>query len=290
MSVEKRLIELGIKAFEVNEKDINVVERLKGGMSNYTYLVKVNNKPYVFRLIGDDGLVLVNPETEIKHLDTIKPLGFTPDTVYFDPQNGDKISHYVEGKPLALDFEEGDVDKVALMLKTLHEAKLDGADYGLKVRLRHYEKLLKNTPSVQYHMLKMFWLKKYDEVYSGYEKVLCHGDAQRSNIVKDGEKLYLLDWEFTGLNDPFYDIASFGNINFEDSIKLLESYLGSKPTLDEINKVKFFRMYQVLQWHIVATYKEDMGLSEKLHVDFKAVAGKYLNMASQFSKELRMVR
>jgi len=287
MLIEDKIIQVATKVFQVDETAVKVDSRFKGGMSNYTYLVYVSGTPYVIRIIGDGGEVLVDPSIEKIHIQLIQPLNLNSDVVYLDTKTGVKVSKYVEGTPLSVSMDELDYQGVASALKKLHQAKLPGEDYGLKVRLRRYEKLLKHIPSTTYYALKMQWLRMYDAYFIHLPKVLCHGDAQRSNLVKSGDKIYLLDWEFSGLNDPFYDIASFGNIDFKDAEKLLGFYLERTPTLIELAHIRFYRMYQVLQWHIVASYKHEIGLSEKLHLDFEMIAGKYLNLAAHFLEQLK---
>jgi thiamine kinase-like enzyme len=139
---------------------------------------------------------------------------------------------------------------------------------------------------VKYQELKAFWLDLYVNKYEQNEKVLCHNDAQRSNMVI-GDRLYLLDWEYAGYNEFYYDIASFGNVDFNDALALLDAYLGRKATLEEQNHVRFYRMFQTLQWHQVALYKHQIGLGEKIGVDFMALAVKYLHIAESFVEYLK---
>ena len=263
MLIEDEIIKVATQVFEVETNEVTLDSRFKGGMSNYTYLVYVKNLPYVIRIIGEGGQYLVNPSIEEKHIEEVEHLHLNSEVVYFDAKTGVKVSKYVAGVPLSVTMDDTDYPRVAHALKTLHQAALPGEDYGLKVRLRRYEKLLKKLPSTTYYVLKMQWLKMYDTYFSHLPKVLCHGDAQRSNLVKSEDKIYLLDWEFSGLNDPYYDIASFGNIDFKDAEKLLEFYLEQKPTPFDLAHIRFYRMYQVLQWHIVASYKHEINLSEK---------------------------
>lgn len=286
MTITDRLLKLGERAFLVHKDNILVDSRFLGGMSNYTYKVFVDGNPFVFRLIGDKGDVIVTPKIEYEHLKLIEHLNLTSKTIYFDVETGSKVSTFIDGEVLSKNLSNNDVRLVAEALKTLHQSNLEGFDYRLEERLNHYESLLKNKPTDAYYVLKDFWFNLYNKHFSKQPKVFCHGDAQRSNLIKYQNKVYLLDWEFSGMNDPYYDIASFGNIQFKDTLILLEAYLERKPTIEEINKVKYYRMYQVLQWHIVANYKDEVGLSEKLHMDFGEIAKKYLNFATNFYLEL----
>ncbi len=285
--IEQRIINVVTEAFSCREDDVKIEMRFAGGMSNYTYLVHVKNHPYVVRILGDGGEVLVNPQSEKKHLNNVKSLNITSDVVFFNAKNGVKISEYIDGVPLSAEITDIDFKEVAKSLRRLHQAKLPGEDYDLKGRLRRYEKLLKNIPGEEYYALKMQWLLLYDTYYINYPKVLCHGDAQRSNLVKNNDQIFLLDWEFAGLNDPYYDIASFGNIDFKDAEKLLSFYLEREPNKEELKHLRFYRMFQVLQWHIVASYKHEIDLSSKLNLDFGKIAQKYLNLANSLFEQIK---
>jgi thiamine kinase-like enzyme len=110
-------------------------------------------------------------------------------------------------------------------------------------------------------------------------KVPCHCDYQPTNLVISGDKLYVLDWEFAGMNDPFYDIACYGNVGFDKALSLLEAYVGRKPNKEELQRLYFHRAFQCLQWFNVAIFKDRVGLSKDLNMDFNAVAFMFLGMA-----------
>ena len=88
----------------------------------------------------------------------------------------------------------------------------------------------------------------------------------------DGEKLFVLDWEYAGMNDPFYDIACYGNAGLDKALSLLEAYVGHEPTAEELRRLYYHRAFQCLQWYNVAIYKDKVGLSEELKMDFAKVA------------------
>nr|WIF87899.1 hypothetical protein QOL21_05260 [Acholeplasma laidlawii] len=64
MLIEDKIIEIAKKVFQVDEIDVKIDSRFKGGMSNYTYLVYIKELPYVIRIIGDGGEALVKPSIE----------------------------------------------------------------------------------------------------------------------------------------------------------------------------------------------------------------------------------
>ena len=287
-SIENEVIERIAIGLNVSEDDVKIVERLKGGVSHYTYHVTIKDESYTYRKIGEGGNLFVDRKTEFQMINKIVPLDINSEVVIFDVETGEKISKYVKGTPLTLLDYHGHLDAVVSTLKKLHQSDTkDVVDYGLINRLSLYESYT-NQRTPLYQTLKTFWIEKYQINYEANVKVFCHNDAQRSNIVIGEDRLYLLDWEYAGLNEFYYDIASFGNVDFNDALILLDHYLGRKATLEEQNHVRFYRMFQTLQWHQVALYKHNIGLGEKIQVDFKALALKYLQIAESFKAYLEV--
>ena len=286
MNIEQMIQERAAHAFGVEANDVKIINRMLGGMSHLTYHIEIKGIDYTFRVIGKEGNRFVDRTIEKKNLEIIKPLKINNETVYFDVETGEKAALFVEGTVLTqLDFKEH-LNEVSDVLKKLHNSNLEPAsDYGLIDRLNMYESFT-NIRSELFLDLKSKWLKIYEEERKHLPKVFCHGDAQRSNIVI-GDQVYLLDWEYAGWNEVYYDIASFGNVQFEDALLLLDTYLGRKATKEEADAVRFYRMYQALQWHQVALRKEMIGLSEVLHFDFKMLSEKYLKLAETLYHEIK---
>jgi len=287
MEIKQLIQSQAAKAFNLEENDITVVERLLGGMSHLTYHIKVKNEDYTYRIIGKDGNLFVDRKIEEQNLKIIEPLHINNQTVYFDVESGEKAAKFVFGTVLTQLDHQPYLSLVVQTLKKLHQSSLQPAsDYGLIERLNLYESFT-NLRSDRYLLLKDAWITRYNSHHITKPKVFCHNDAQRSNMVITELKLYLLDWEYAGLNEFYYDIASFGNIRFEDALELLDVYLGRKANNDEVNSVRFYRMFQALQWHQVATRKHMIGLSEVLHFDFEVLANKYLDLAERLYHEIR---
>lgn len=279
MDHSQLIIKSAAKAFHVKPEEVIVLNRLLGGMSHLTYHIQIHGIDYTYRIIGKDGNLFVDRKIELENLNRIQSLGLNNETIYFDIKTGEKAAKYVEGTVLTqLDFRPylSDVSKA---LKTLHQSDLKPAsDYGLIHRLDLYESYTM-IKSPLYLELKGKWINRYNTKHRHQSKVFCHNDAQRSNMVVAKDRLYLLDWEYAGLNEFYYDIASFGNVDFNDALELLDVYLERKATIEEQNSVRFYRMFQALQWHQVALRKDMIGLSEVLHFDFKQLAEKYLKLA-----------
>ncbi len=134
--------------------------------------------------------------------------------------------------------------------------------------------------------MKKKWEIIYDEHLKEHVRYPAHGDAQFANFIQtDKGEIKLLDWEYSGTNDYIYDIACFGNKDISWAIKLLKVYEGEVSN-DKLVRLYGWRVFQCLQWYNVALYKEEIGLSKELSIDFLKVSKNYINLAKD-TKEIR---
>ena len=292
MTNEQIIKEVSSKVLKVDQNDVEVVKRLMGGMSNYTYVIKINDKLYTFRIPGKKAFKFVDRTVEKFHVNLVEELDLNNKTIYLDIDTGYKIAEYIEGTPLHELDPLVMLEEAALVLRKIHESGLKSKyDYDILKRLALYESYTFEfgfVHSKRYNTLKAKFLSYKDKYMDDSLLVLTHGDSQISNfVVQEDNTMKLMDWEFTGNNDPYYDIACFGNSNFDHALALLPVYLGHTPSVEEYNRLYFFRTFQTLQWHNVALYKEFIGLSKDLGVDFMFIAKMYLDKAEGFLNNIK---
>ena len=291
MTNEQVITEVAMNVFNVSKEEVEVQNRLMGGMSNYTYVIKVQGKLFTFRIPGKNAEKFVNRDVEKANIELVTELELNNKTVFLDVKSGYKIAEYIEGQPLSELNPLEHLDEAAEVLHKIHDSKLRSADdYNPKGRLKLYESYLSEYDfqhSERYLSLKSRWNELSEKYLDNKRLTLAHGDSQISNFVVTKSNLRLMDWEFTGNNDPFYDIACFGNNDFNHALALLPKYLGRDATIEEYNRLYFFRAFQCLQWHNVALYKEFIGLSVDLGVDFMFIAGLYLDKTENFLNSLK---
>lgn len=263
-------------------KEVKVIKRLVGGMSNYTYLIEIDDELYTFRIPGKGSEHFTNRKKENEILKIVESLKFLPKAIINDVDNGYKLTPYIEGDILSEVFPKP-IEAIASLLKDLHNSPKFAYDYNPLERLESYEKITSSIDPV-YQALKEKWIEIYDEKLIEVELVPCHGDAQTSNFVMNDKRIYLLDWEFSGNNDPIYDISCFGNANFEEATQLLEAYY-LDASANHYARLYAWRMFQCLQWHNVAKYKHEIGLSEELAINFEIISDAYLDKAKGFFED-----
>jgi thiamine kinase-like enzyme len=270
--------------FNVTEDEVVVLDRLKGGMSNSNYVAKIGDATYTFRIPGKNAQVFVDRAVETNMLALIRDLRIDGNAmIHLEQSTGYKISRYIEGESLLGKNPAEYYDDVAPILRKLHQSGLVAKnDYAPFDRLARYEALVHGVGLS--HDPTYFDIRDRFFEFKGHllaqPMVLCHNDSQPSNFIETPTGLVLVDWEFGGNNDPLYDIACYGNFDFQLALGLLPYYLDREPTKAEVKRLYLWRTFQCLQWHNVALYKEAIGLSAELHLDFLQIAKNYIAKAN----------
>ena len=265
----------------MHTQDASIVKRLEGGMSNYTYVVETRGKKYTYRVPGKYAEKFVDRVEEWDNIQEVNRLGLNNATSYVEVISGEKLAEYVDGTILSeTDIESYNAMSVAA-LKQIHASDMHFRDYNAFGRLADYERYCREMGFVhprEYTQLREK-LERMREAHANVPLVPCHCDYQPTNLVLSGDRLYVLDWEFAGMNDPIYDVACYGNAGFDKALSLLEAYVGREPDSDELRRLYFHRSFQCLQWYNVAIFKDRVGLSRDLNMDFNHVAVFFFNMA-----------
>lgn len=273
-----------VEAAKTYLKNPMIQERLLGGMSNYTYVVLDQGKQYTVRVLGEHADLFVDRNEEAYHIKHFESLHITSKTLYFDINTGIKVGKYIKGDILSQIDPIPHLDKVSQVLKTIHQGPKSKYEYQFFKRLEKYESINKDLPK-EYYEIKSWVKNLHNTVYKNIKTVLCHGDSQPSNFILTNKGLIVVDFEFSGNNDPYYDIACFGNIHFEYAILLLDVYLGRKATKEERKRLYYNRILQAIQWFLVAKFKHEAGMSETLKIPFDVFMNKYLDLALKLKGE-----
>lgn len=272
---------------KVFNKDIEKLERLYGGMSNYNYLVTIDNKKYIFRIPLESSNIIINRKYENLNLEKLINKDYLLKTVYFDDHFGYKISEYVDGTSLKyIDEDKIPYDLVTNILKDLHNnVKFDNTNNPFD-ELLDLEKLAENN-NKDYFKIKETLQNLKINLLDKENYCACHCDCLPDNFVLDKDNnLYLLDWEFSENNDPIYDIACFGENDFNQALKLFDFYYPN-PSINERQRLYYWRIYQNLKWFNLALYKHINGLSTVFKFDFKNISNYFIEASQEMLLELQ---
>ena len=210
-------IQVICQALDVRQDEITDITVLKKGMTNRSFLFSSKGKKYIMRIPGEGTEQLIDRKKEAAVYRTIDGKKICDDIAYINPENGYKITEFLEGARVCDPENPDDVAKCMKRLRRFHEMKLQVEHtFDIFGQIEFYETLWNGTPSdyrdyqkTKAHVLE---LRPYIEQWSG-EKVLTHIDAVPDNFLftqKNGEEeIRLIDWEYAGMQDPHVDIAMF---------------------------------------------------------------------------------
>ena len=258
---------------------------LSGGITNRNFLVAAAEieEHYVIRLAGNDTHLL-GISREVEHAATVAAagVGVGPEVVAFIRPEGYLVTRFIEGSEVPLEQvrRPDTIARVADALRRIH----DGPPIpGLFVPLRIVEayKALAEARGVRIppeYVLASAIGRRIELacLADPVELRPCHNDLLNANFIDDGERIRIVDWEYAGMGDPYFDLGNF-SINHEltpvDDRMLLGDYHGSVPT-DRLARVTLMRVvsdFREAMWGVL-----QQGIST-LDVDFVAYASEHFD-------------
>ena len=235
------------------------VERM-GGMTNHSYHVFMDNgEDLVVRLPGDGTENLICRSDEKVSTELAVSLDIDSDLLYFG-EDGTKVSKYIEDavtmSPESMRKKEN-ILQAAGILKALHTC---GADTKVPFEVfdmaANYEKIVMGNKVPLYMdypniKSKVMEIKDSIDRLTGVKKVPCHNDPLCENWVMGKDGLYLIDWEYAGMNDGMWDLADVSieaSYNEVQDRALLNAYFGRQETLDEKRRFLANKIYLDYLW------------------------------------------
>lgn len=265
-------IQVICEALSVSADDIVDITVLKKGMSNRSFLFTCNGKKYIMRIPGEGTDQLINRRNEAMVYRTIDGRHICDDIAYINPDNGYKITEFLENARVCDPENYDDVCKCMRRLREFHELKLTvNHEVDIFGQLEFYESLWNGSPSAYRHYTQtkenVLSLRPYIEAHVG-EKVLTHIDAVPDNFLfidsEDGsEDIRLIDWEYAGMQDPHVDIAMFCIYAMYDRKqidKLINAYFTEGCPKEIRIKIYCYIAACGLLWSNWCEYKRNLGI------------------------------
>ena len=255
-------IENSIRSIPIWNEKIKI-QNIEGGLTNQNFLIEENNKKYVVRLGDDIPEHNVSRSKELIASNAAAEIGLSPAVIY--NTKGVLVLEYIEGTMLSTDSIVDKLESIISLIKKIHSEmskKLYGqsVNFGVFDAIKHYEKYLKNQKSSYTQLLPslLFQVDKLEINTSPYDIVFCHNDLIFTNFLDDEDRLWIVDWEYSGFNNPLFDLGDFAShCNFSENkeIFLLENYFEKKineKLLLEFNSFKCAAILREAMWSMVA--------------------------------------
>jgi thiamine kinase-like enzyme len=244
--------------------------RVAGGLTNYNYIMNIKGTEYVVRQPGGMTNLMIDRKIEKDNNRIISEFGMNSECIYFDEISGIKISVYIKSsKNIAQTNPCSSTNLRAvshLMKKTHSSLKHFSNSFDWQTELNKYEKIIQELKGgffFDYASLKKQLIDFMEKNIKNTILVPCHNDTVPENfIVDDRGRTYLVDWEYSGMNDPSWDVAAYileSRLNEEAIEYFLVDYYGEFPTHEEILKIKCYMVAQDLLWMVWAMIRHYSG-------------------------------
>jgi len=263
-----------------------VLTALSGGITNRNFLVSWPDAPerYVIRLAGNDTHLL-GISREVEHAATVAAagVGVGPEVTAFIRPEGYLVTRFIEGSPVSDEAvrRPETLERVAASLRRIH----DGPPIpGLFVPLRIVEAYralaaARGVPIPPEYDLSAAVGRRIELAFlaAPLEPRPCHNDLLNANFIDDGTRIRIVDWEYAGMGDPFFDLGNF-SINHEltpdQDAYFLAAYDGEEARPARLARLTLMRVvsdFREAMWGVL-----QQGIST-LDVDFVAYAGEHFD-------------
>lgn len=234
------------------------LERL-GGLTNRVFKVTASGGTFCLRLPGAGTEAYINRAVEKANAEGAAETGVSPEVVHFGA-DGVMVTRYIEGattmSPAAFQATPGAVERAGIAFRHLHEwSRPFAVRFELFAMIDDYLKLLASLGA---------------ELPSGYHDVVaeastvraaldahpvalraCHCDPLCENFLDAGVRMWIVDWEYSGNNDPMWDLGDLsveGNFDAEMDLRLLAAYFSGPPSPFDAGRMVIYKAMCDLLW------------------------------------------
>jgi thiamine kinase-like enzyme len=220
------------------------IERLKiariGGLTNRNYKITTGPHSYVLRLAGAGTSAYIDRKAEAHNARVAAAAGVNAEVLFFEVQDGTMLARYIDGAQTMSESAFKDlarVERAARAFRRMHRHPAPFADrFDVFAKIDEYLALLRSNDARipdGYDALQ----READAARRALAErpaplAPCHNDPLAENFIDSPARMYLVDWEYAGMNDPMWDLgdlsveADFGP---EQDEALLRAYFEGEP-------------------------------------------------------------
>ncbi|WP_047487276.1 phosphotransferase [Terriglobus sp. TAA 43] len=224
--------------------EVYFVEELTRGLSSARiFRIQSLDKDWLLRVIVRDD-PMANPEFHFSCMRTAADAGLAPPILYEDIDDRILITGFITPST----FPDDMAARMADVLRTLHSLPARHRIDYMKVMDGAVQRLPKLFPSEQTDEIIRGYQRAYDCPRDERDLVACHNDLKPDNVLFDGSRIWLVDWEAAFANDRYTELAVVANFWLKDGEEqeqsFLSRYFGEEP--GAVRTARFFVMRQIM--------------------------------------------
>ncbi len=237
----------------------DTIERL-GGLTNLVYRIDGPGGPYCLRVPGKGTEEYIDRNVEKVNSLAAANAGVSPELLHFG-DDGIMVTRYLEGcetmSPPALQSLEGAPSRAA---RAFHKLHTSGETFSFRFDLFsmiddylvHLDKLGVTEFPEGYHdaVLDAEFVREALDAHK-LPLTACHCDPMCENMLDDGERMWIVDWEYSGMNDPLWDLGDFSveaGFSPEHDREMLEAYFGGPAGAERVGRMILYKAMCDLLW------------------------------------------
>lgn len=269
------------------------IERLSGGMTNVNYRVREHDAQYVVRCYEDLQHLGIDRRSERVCQEAAFRAGIAPEVVH--SSNGMLVSRYIDAPALSAEEVRNEqlLSRLAARLRQLH-----GAGHELVGEMLYFcpfqtvrtyaataRRLNAKLPAGLDASLED--AARLSLEIGPFHPTLCHNDLLAPNIIDDGQTLWLVDWEYAGMGNPAFDLASVSsNSQLDDELEaaFLQEYAGANDERlrREVEILKSVSLLREALWAVIQSVKSNIDF------DYEQYAAKNLTAYREARRKLEI--
>jgi len=259
------------------------VTPLPGGITNRNFRVEVGGAAYVVRLPGKDTALLgIDRTAEWEATRAAALAGVAPEPVAFLPEHGVLVTRFLDAEPLPADAlaREDILTPVVTAIRTLHAMPPIASRFSPFRVVREYGRIAtdRGVPAPAAYAAALARAGEIERACQARPAppTPCHNDLLAANFLLRPGRVFIVDYEYAGMGDPFFDLGNFAVNNGlpDDALPaLLERYRGTvtRSTLARLTLMRIVSDFREAMWGVVqqaiSTLSVDYGGYARRHFD-----------------------
>jgi aminoglycoside phosphotransferase (APT) family kinase protein len=262
------------------------LRRLSGGITNRNFLITIAGVTdrYVIRLAGNDTHLLgISRDVEYAATLAAAGVGVGPEVTAFIRPEGYLVTRFIEGTAVSLEqvHRPETLARVGDSLRRIHDGPpIPGLFVPLRI-VESYRALARARGvriPVEYELAAAVGRRiELACLADPVEWQPCHNDLLNANFIDDGARIRIVDWEYAGMGDPYFDLGNFSinhDLAIDEDAALLRAYLGGDPPPGRLARLALMRVvsdFREAMWGVL-----QQGIST-LDVDFVSYAAEHFD-------------
>ena len=251
-----------VPLFRDVRQEVIELELLGGALTNVCYKVTTGGTAYVLRLAGEGTSDFIDRAAEKHNARVAAAAGVNVEVLYFDAKDGTMVTRFVEGVSMnggeGFGRDAGSPIRAALTLRRVHRLRrVFETRFDVFAAIDDYVDLLReqrpSLPQDYYEVRRKARMVRRALEASPVPLVPCHNDPWPGNLLDADGRIYLIDWEYSGMNDPMWDLgdlsveAGFGP---EQDRTMMEAYCGGTASQALYSRLEIYKAMSDLHWSL----------------------------------------